>query len=276
MTRVFQLFPLPGVERELHGLYLSHDLGQYSLASREPFIYANFVASVDGRIAIKRPRGGGTMIPQNIANDRDWRLYQELAAQADLVLSTGRYLRDWAAGRAQEILRTDDPKFADLRAWRVARGLKPQPDLAIISASLDFPLPKLLTANGRKVVFMTTAKPDPKRVRELERTGPVLVAGQKSVNGVSLKQRIAELGYATVYSAAGPQVAQLLLAGKVLDRLYLTTANRLLGGEDFDSIVQGPLLKPAADLRLNTLYYDAVALDGLGQLFASYNRVMVD
>ena len=58
------------------------------------------------------------MVPKNIVNDRDWRLYQELAAQADLIISSGRYLRDWADDRAQEILQVDNPEFADLKTWR--------------------------------------------------------------------------------------------------------------------------------------------------------------
>lgn len=270
---LLECFPNPGTEHELHGLYLSHKLRELAQSRSTPYIYANFVTSLDGRIAIKRPRGKGMLIPKNISNDRDWRLYQELAAQADLILSTGRYLRDWAAGKAQEILQTDNPKFADLREWRIARGLSPHPDIAVISAGLDFPVPKVLTADGRKVVFLTKAKPDLKRVRELEKVGPVLVAGKKNVTGGLLKQRIAELGYQVVYSAAGPQVSHLLLAGGVLDRLYLTSANRILGGEEFDSIVHGPLLKPAADFKLNTLYFDPAGVDGLGQLFASYDCV---
>jgi hypothetical protein len=65
----------------------------------------------------------------------------------------------------------------------------------------------------------------------------------------------------------------LLLAGGVLNRLYLTHANRLLGGQPFSSIVEGELLVPAVDMRLNTIYFDPHALDGLGQLLVSYNRV---
>ena len=83
------------------------------------------------------------MVPKDTANERDWRLFQELAAQADLIISSGRYLRDWADGRAQEILQTDDPRFADLRQWRQDRGLSPQPDIAIISGSLNFPVPEM-------------------------------------------------------------------------------------------------------------------------------------
>lgn len=270
---IIQLYPLPSAERELEGTYLAHDLRQHANNTHEPYIYANFVSSIDGRIAIQRPRGKGMMVPKNTSNPRDWRLYQELAAQADLILSTGRYLRDWAEGKAQEILQTDNPKFADLGEWRLARGLKPQPDIAIISSSLDFPLPKILTANGRKAIFFTTAKPNPKIVRELEaQAGPVIVAGKKRVSGALLKQRIQALGYGTIYSAAGPQVLHLLLEGGVLDRLYMTFANRLLGGEEFDTIVKGDLLKPAADLKMDSLYYDPFGVDGLGQLFVSYNR----
>ncbi len=270
---VLQLYPPPSAERELRGLYLAHDLRQFA-NRKEPYIYANFVTSLDGRIAVKRPRGKGMLIPKNIANDRDWRLYQELAAQADLILSTGRYLRDWAEGRAQEILQTDNPKFADLREWRIARGLKPHPDIAIISASLDFPIPKVLTQNGRRAIFFTTAKPNVKRVREIEaHAGSVFVAGKKRVTGKLLQERVRKLGYRVVYSAAGPQVLQLLLEGGVLNRLYLTHANRILGGQEFDSIVAGDLLKPAVDFKMNALYFDAAGLDGLGQMFSSYDRV---
>jgi hypothetical protein len=64
----------------------------------------------------------------------------------------------------------------------------------------------------------------------------------------------------------------LLLSGDVLDRLYLTLANRILGGEPYASVVEGSLLATAVNMTTNTIYYDPYALDGLGQLFISYNR----
>ena len=274
MDNITQLYPLPAQERPLKGTYLAHQLRQYNQASGQTFVYGNFVTSLDGRIAIPHPTRPGLMVPKNIANDRDWRLFQELAAQADLIISSGRYLRDWADGRAQEILRVDDPKFADLKEWRLAQSLPPQPDIAVISRSLEFPIPEVLTAGGRKVIIFTTANPDPERVREIEtKAGQVIVAGETSVAGDQVVQRMTQLGYQTVYSAAGPKVLHLLLTGRVLDRLYLTHANRLLGGQPYSSIVEGGLLEPAFDMTLNTVYYDPHGVDNLGQLFVSYNRV---
>lgn len=271
---VTQLYPLPGIERPLTGLYLAHDLRQYHAVSGQAFVYSNFVASLDGRIAIPHPTKVGLTVPKQIANERDWRLFQELAAQADMIISSGRYLRDWARGRAQEILQIDDPRFADLRAWRKQQGLPSQPDIAIISRSLRFPIPDVLTAGGRKVVVFTTADPDPQRVKEIEaKAGQVIVAGNIiTVAGDQMVQHMTDLGYKTIYSAAGPQIMHLLLSGRVLDRLYLTLANRILGGQPYAGVVEGALLPTAVNMTTHAIYYDPHALDGSGQLFTSYNR----
>ncbi|MGH2537348.1 MAG: RibD family protein, partial [Candidatus Promineifilaceae bacterium] len=231
---VLQLYPPPAQERPLPGLYLAHDLRQHAAATGRPYIYADFVASLDGRIAVPHPTRPGLSVPKDVANDRDWRLFQELAAQADLIISTGRYLRDWAEGRAQELLELDDPRYADLRAWREAQGLRPQPDIAIVSRSLDFPLPDILTEGGRKVVFFTTGRHDQRRLRAIEaRAGQVRIVGEDRAEGRHLAHALADLGYGLVYSAAGPQILHMLLSGRVLDRLYLTYANRILGGERY-------------------------------------------
>jgi riboflavin biosynthesis pyrimidine reductase len=272
MNNIIRLYPQPVSEIPLVGAYLAHNLRQNSGEQGNPFIYANFLASIDGRIATPRPGGDGVMVPKATANGRDWRLFQELAAQADIILSSGRYLREWAAGRAQEILRVDDPQFTDLRAWRETKGLATQPDIAIISGSLDFPIPAVLSAGGRKVVVFTTANPDTARVKEIEaHSGQVIIAGEKSVNGAILAKRLKELEYHTIYSAAGPKVLHLLASGGALSRLYLTQANRLLGGQPYASIIEGPLLNPPINLKLYQIYLDAYALDGSGQLFVSYN-----
>ena len=274
MENIRQIYPTLIEKIPLNGTYLSHDLRRRALASDTVYVYSNFIASVDGRIAIPDPRGEGLMVPKQTANERDWRLFQELAAQADLIISSGRYLRDWAAGKAQEILQVDDPRFKDLRDWRQEQGLAPQADIAIISGSLRFPIPDVLTTGGRKVIVFTTADPDLERVAEIEsKAGKVYVAGEQSVDGRRMVRTMGELGYRSVYSATGPKVLHLLLEARVLNRLYMTYANRILGGAPFATIVDGELLSPAVDVHLRNIYLDPHALDGLGQLFVVYDCV---
>jgi riboflavin biosynthesis pyrimidine reductase len=273
--KIIQLYPSPSREASLNGLYLDHNLRNQTGGFKETFVYSNYISSMDGRIAIPHPTKPGMMVPEQIANPRDWRLFQELAVQADILITSGRYLRDYADGRAQEILRVyDDPNFADLKEWRTAQGLKSQPDLAVISASLNFPIPEMLTKQGRSVYIFTVAQADRERIKSLEKqAGKVIIAGDESVQGRSLIGSLAEHGYRVIYNSTGPKVLHLLLEGKVLDRLYLTIASRILGGQPFSSIVDGDLLDPPIDFNLRYVYYDQFALDGVGQLLTSYQRV---
>ena len=274
MEPVIKLYPPPAQELPLEGLYLGHDLRSHAADRSRPFVYTNYVVSLDGRIAVPRADGSGMNVPEAIANDRDWRLFQELAVQADIILASGRYLRDYARGDAQELLRVyDDPAFEDLKQWRLGQGLAAYPDFAVISASLDFPVPEALTGEGRRVIVATVDQSDPDRRHELADQGAdVVLAGDERVRGKPLIDALAARGYRFVYNATGPLVNHLLLRDDVLDRLYLTHAHRLLGGKPFDSIVTGDLIDPAIGMKLATIYLDAAALDGMGQLFVSYNR----
>ncbi|HEX6304869.1 MAG TPA: dihydrofolate reductase family protein [Anaerolineales bacterium] len=273
--KIIQLYPSPSREVSLKGLYLEHNLRNQTGGSNETFVYSNYISSIDGRIAIPHPTKPGMMVPEQIANPRDWRLFQELAVQADILITSGRYLRDYAEGRAQEILRVyDDPQFAELKEWRTAQGLKSQPDLAVISASLNFPIPEMLTQQGRSVYIFTIEQADRESIKSLEKqAGKVIIAGDESVQGHSLIESLAEHGYRVIYNSTGPKVLHLLLAGNVLNRLYITIASRILGGQPFSSVVEGDLFDPPVDFQLSHVYYDQYALDGSGQLLTSYDRV---
>lgn len=272
---ILKLYPTPSQEVKLKDLYLKQDLRSLKGGSDGPFVYSNFITSLDGRIAIPHAEKNELVVPGQLANPRDWRLFQELAVQADILLTSGRYLRQYAAGDAQEILRIyDDPQFEDLRQWRLAQGLPPQPDLAVISGRLDFDIPEVLLEDERSLVIVTTQSSDAMLRKELsERTGKLIIAGERSVSGKALVEGLSGLGYRTIYNATGPKVHHLLLADRVLDRMYLTFANRILGGSPYMSIVEGALLDPPADFQLDKLYHDPHALDGLGQLYATFTRV---
>ncbi len=273
--KILQLYPAPCREVSLRGLYLGHDLRAHAEGRDRVFVCANFVSSLDGRIAVPDSSGKGITLAEAITNPRDWRLFQELAVQTDVLITSGRYLRQYATGVKQEILQIyDDPQFEDLRNWRLNRALSPQPDLAVISSRLDFDVPPALLGGDRSLLIFTTKSADPDQIQRLKDQGAkILFAGEESVDGQELCAHMTELGYRTAYSGAGPKVLHLLASSSVLDRLYLTYANRLLGGEPYASILEGPLLDPPIDLQLNTLYFDPYGIEGSGQLFASYDRI---
>ncbi|MGA7800847.1 MAG: pyrimidine reductase, partial [Gammaproteobacteria bacterium] len=168
---LLRLFPIPTQAVSLQGCYLAHGLHRCGQAGR-PFVYTNFITSLDGRIAIAAPGRNTHQVPPAIANPRDWRLYQELGAQADVLITTARYLRQLAIGEAQDMLPVGlSPDFEDLRRWRLTQGLPPQPDVAVLSASLDFPAETLTGLGHRRIYVITGESADPERIRGLRDQG---------------------------------------------------------------------------------------------------------
>jgi len=267
-----KLFPTPVEMVPLERLYLNHNLRAVRDPSRA-FVYTNFIASLDGRIALECPRTGTAVVPGEIANPRDWRLFEELAAQADVLLTTGRYVRQLARGDAQAILPLSEERaYQDLRDWRRARGLAAQPAVVVLSASLDIPLMEPLIGRHGRVYIATGSDADAARIGAIEAQGArVIVAGEgRRVRGQALIEALRGEGLNLIYSTAGPKVLATLLSDRVLDRLYLTQVHRVLGSESYDTLVEGQRLDPPADVQLHSLYYDAPGEASPGQLFASY------
>lgn len=274
---VVQLYPVTQHECKLEGLYLQPLAGDVREAG-SPLVYTNYITSLDGRIAIDHPVSGERGVPGNITNPRDWRLYQELAARADVLLVSARYLRELAQDKAQASMPlSDDPAFADLLAWRLQHGLAPQPAVVVLSASLDLPLSQLRALQHRRIYVATGAKSTASadRVDEIEQCGAgILYSGDSSkVEGKQLVELLAEEGFRTIYSIAGPGVLETLLRARVLDRIYLTQVHRLIGGVSFDTLFEGHLLNPPADFNLRALYYDRHGGESCGQLFGIYDLI---
>ena len=59
----------------------------------QPFVYANFVSSLDGRIAVVEAQTGESYVLEDLAGGRDWRLFQELRAPMIRALGARGYAR---------------------------------------------------------------------------------------------------------------------------------------------------------------------------------------
>jgi len=269
---VTRLYPAPPRDLPLQGLYLDHDL--YSKGHPgKPFVYSNFITSLDGRIAIAGTTRATHVVPAATSNTRDWRLYQELAGQADLLVTSGRYFRQSLLGEAQDELPLGSRRlFDDIREWRTARGLAPQPDIAIMSSSLNIPLDALKPYRQRRIYAVTGEEADPDRIAALQDCGVMVIqAGNgNKVNGRQMLHELARLDYRSVYAIAGPAVFHTLLKSRIVDRLYLTIAQQILGGDSYDTLSRGGLLEPAQGMRLIGLYHDPQAPVDAGQLFAIF------
>jgi len=268
---VTRLFPAPRKDSPLEGLYLGHNL--HGKGKDKPFVYSNFITSLDGRIAIAAEGHTTHTVPDAITNLRDWRLYQELAGQADLLITSGRYFRQSIIGEAQAPLPVgEQAAYADIRTWRAAAGLTPQPDIAIMSSSLDIPDAALEPYSRRKIIVVTGEDSDPRKARSLQDNGVELVfAGSGSrVEGQQMISALAAHGYKSIYAIAGSAVFHTLLRARILDRLYLTITYQLLGGTTFDTLTRGTLLEPAQGMQLVSLYHDPHAPEGAGQMLGVF------
>ena len=266
------LYPPPGMDFPLRGLYLEHELHTRGTAGK-PFIYSNFITTLDGRIAIASPERSSHTVPEAAANPRDWRLYQELAGQADLLITSGRFFRQVANGEAQDTLPVSrGAEFSDIHEWRKQRHLPGQPDVAILSSSLDIPRDSLEGYRSRRIMVITGDGATPASITRLQASGvEVITAGPgKYAGGWAMTAALAERGYRSIYAIAGPAVFHTLVEADCLDRLYLTVTHQLLSGNEYDTFTQGAPLVPARGMRMISLYHDAHAPAGASQWFSVF------
>jgi riboflavin biosynthesis pyrimidine reductase len=275
-ARILRLYPGPTQEAALAGTYLTHRVHTLGTPAA-PFVYANFVSSLDGRIALKEPGAGASHLPETLTSGNDFRLLLELQAQADCLITHGGYMRAIAEGRLDDILQVGTQEAArDLAQWREENGLAPQPAIVIASASLDFPVPDSPARHGQRLIVATgeeaaaSGRAEAFRARGYE----VILAGKgRSVEGAPLTQALGALGFRSLFLLAGPRMLDTMLRDRMLSRLYITVAHRILGGEAFHTLLSGPDLGAAGRLRMASLYYDATEPEGAGQWFAQFEPV---
>src|SRR5215207_1526855 len=150
-----QVFP---VKRQvpLEGLYLDQRLMDRAAELGRTLVLTDFLTDQNGVIA-KATKDTHFEIPAALKNSSDWGRYQELMAQADVLISGGSYFKRLET--SQDILYQFEPgkAFEGLGQWRLSAGYKKRsPDVAVVARDLDFELPEKLIQSGRKIVIFTT------------------------------------------------------------------------------------------------------------------------
>jgi len=267
--KLLRLYPQSGEKSAITGLYLSHQIHRLGTIE-SPFVYANFLSSLDGRIALEDVSKSATFIPKHLTTASDFRLFMELHAQADCLITHGGYMRALSEGRLGNILQVRDKGLVE---WRRNNGLKTQPAVIIASASLNFPMHKSLREHAQTIYIATGRNADPERLRYWRNLDySILMTGEdRMVQGAALIHELRESGYKSIYLIAGPQMLDTIVREKQLSRLYLTVTNQLIGGKDFRTLLTGDMLGQEGNLILKSMYYEPYSPPGSGQFFMQFD-----
>lgn len=208
---------LPPVLTALYG----SDLG-----FAEPVIYANFVASLDGVVALgpEHP-SSGSVISGGEAADRF--VMGLLRACADAVVIGAGTLRAsphhlWTP---QHVYPAATADFAELRH---RRRREPDPELVVVTASGDLPTGHPALPAG--AVIITTAENAGNLRQRLPATCTVLAAGHgPRLPITNVIDAVRARGHGVVLTEGGPHLIGQLIRERLLDELFLTTAPVLAG-----------------------------------------------
>jgi riboflavin biosynthesis pyrimidine reductase len=237
----------PALPAELGELYG----GDLELA--EPRLYANFVSTIDGVVAIPSLPQSNSLIAAGSKGDHF--VMALLRAFADCVLIGGGTLAASPHGTwlAERVFPSSTGAFAELRR---NRGRPPKPQIAVVTGrgSIDTAHPVL--ASGALVL---TSEAGAKRLEgRLPTAATVVALGEDERLDPSLVVRaLRERGHRLILSEAGPHTFGALVAAGVMDELFLTISPLLAGnhgdGSRYGLVESAELLPPGAKTRLLSL-----------------------
>ena len=213
------------------GIYLRENLHRQG-KTNSPLVYANFISSLDGRIAVFRNRIA--KMPESLINNNDLRLFFELLTQADCVITHGAYFRARAAGSLGDIFTLCE----ELDRWRSQQRFAPL-KVVVCSASLDFPPPRDIATEN--LVIATGESHDRERAKWWRDQGyRLVVAGSGAlVEADLLLEHLRGYRLRSIYLAAGPKLFESMLEKRCLDLLYLTLSHQLIGNDTFHTLIPG-------------------------------------
>ncbi len=269
------LYPKGIDQTDLRGLYLAQDV--YTLGTyKQPYIYANYVSSLDGRVAVGDAQANWA-VPGHLTSRADWALFKELQAHTDCLVTHSGYLRALQRNEHSNILQfeqSDDSAY--LVKWRQLNGLSAQPKILVVSRSLDFTLPKSIFVNRQDVVVLTGSAATQEKSAALQRQGVQVhrlpCSGLISANDVYTT--LQNMNVRRAYLQTGPDLLHSVIENRLLSRLYLTTNLSLVGGDPFLSMINGKTFSTHARLKLRSLHLlrsNSASNEQTEQLFASFN-----
>jgi riboflavin-specific deaminase-like protein len=200
------------------------DLGSRAPATR-PYLVVNMVSTLDGKAVID----GNT---RELGGEHDRALFHRLRTQADAIMAGAGTVRVERYGKVV--------KSPELQALREREGLDPRPPTVIVSGRLELPADLPLFADpDAKVIVATGAE------HEIEGVAADIDYLRVGDDLALLAGILRERGIRSVLCEGGPTLNAHLLAGGLVDELFLCLTPKLAGGAGVPTIVGGrPLPEP--------------------------------
>jgi riboflavin biosynthesis pyrimidine reductase len=218
------------------------------LAMATPRLYANFVASVDGVVALRSGVNSGSIISGRSEADRFVMGLLRACAEAVLLAAGTFRMTPGHLWHAEHVYPKAAPLFAEMRS---ALGLSPRPLLVLISASGD--LDTAHPALRHETLIVTT----PAGASKLRGANVRLsVVEENPISAASIAGILRKEGLRRVLTEGGPSLFGQLLAAGLIDELFLTTSPLLLGrsaGDGRRALVEGADLFGSNALELLSL-----------------------
>jgi riboflavin biosynthesis pyrimidine reductase len=271
-NQLLQLIPCDDVQATpIDHLYLHHGIRSLGAVDK-PFVYSNFIISLDGRVSVADKTTRIQKVPEANTNINDITLFMQLLAQSDVVVTTGRHLRAVERHHENNMLSLHIEQDAGLIQWRLRQGLSAQPDLMVFSETLRLPDTRNLPFEQSPISVITWSKPDKRLEEDLIRKGyTVLVGPAAEFNRRDFLSFLQELKYKAVYSVAGPSIFSQLIRYNIVQRLYLTITQIMLGGDQVNTITSGLMFEQPKRFSLKELYFDNRSPDNAGQFFCVFD-----
>ena len=216
---------------------------QGGLALNGSLLYANFVSSLDGVVALPAPNrsSGGAISGRNEGDRFLMGLLRSFASC--IVVGAGTVRADsghlWTPAYIHP---PSAPAFADLRR---RLGLGAEPELVVVTARGELD-PRERALEGGSVVYTTAVGAARLRGRLPAAVSLRELAGES----LSIAEVIADLrsrGHSAILTEGGPSLIGQIVDARLLDQLFLTLSPVLAGqGEGRLGLVEGLPLAPEA------------------------------
>jgi riboflavin biosynthesis pyrimidine reductase len=218
----------------------------------EPRVYANFVSTLDGVVAIPKSSSSNRLI--RVGSEGDLFVIGLLRALADVVLTGAGTLAAFPRGRLTPE-QSYPPGASDFAELRRTLGKDDRPEVAIVtgSGSIDPKHPVLKTG----ALVLTSAQGGARLAGRLPAASTVMSLGSEpALDPRDVVGALRARGHRLILSEVGPHGFGALVHAGVVDELFLTVSPIFVGGSragDRLGLVEGAAFLPEQRVQTRVL-----------------------